>query len=321
MDFFISYTGVDRAWAEWIAFVLEEHEYAATLQAWDFRPGGNFAIEMQKAASQAERTIAVLSPDYLKSGFAEAEWSAVFAQDPKGNKGRLVPIIVRRCELSGLLKAIIHIDLSNYHDEAEAKLSLLKGVSRERAKPNKRPPFPGQRRLSPVSFPGSSKAEPAASQADYLPELRHPPTDFEKRQYNKLAFELTQARFRTALVELSRRNSFLSYEIESETTSKFTVEVFSQGDAIFGCRVWQGSLHSREGISYAAGRRLPMGNGANEILTISNDQKSIFFSALMGGGLDELSLELDPKRLSADAAAKYLWLRFAKELGVHTRSR
>jgi hypothetical protein len=269
---------------------------------------------MQKAASQAERTIAVLSPDYLKSGFAEAEWSAAFAQDPKGNKGRLVPIVVRRCELSGPLKAIIHIDLSNYHDEAKAKLSLLTGVSRERAKPNKRPPFPGRRQMSPVSFPGSSEAGPVASQTDYLPELRRPPTDFEKRQYNKLAFELTQARFRTALAELSRRNSFLSYEVESETTSKFAVEVFSQGDAIFGCRIWQGSLHSREGISYAAGRRLPVGDGANEILTISNDQKSIFFSALMGGSFDQVSLELDAKRLSAEAVAKYLWLRFSKEL-------
>ena len=47
--------------------------------------------------------------------------------------------------------------------------------------------------------------------------------------------------------------------------------------------------------------RLPVGNGANEILTISNDQKSIFFSAPMGGSLDKVSLELDPKRLSAEA--------------------
>jgi hypothetical protein len=96
---------------------------------------------------------------------------------------------VRRRELSGLLKPIIHIDLSNCHNEAEAKSSLLKGVSPERAKPNERPPFPGQRPLSPVSFPGSSKAEPAPSQVDYLPELRRPPTDFEKKQYNKLVRE------------------------------------------------------------------------------------------------------------------------------------
>ena len=52
-DFFISYTREDRAWAEWIAWVLEGKGYAVTIQAWDFRPGGNFVLDMQKAASAA----------------------------------------------------------------------------------------------------------------------------------------------------------------------------------------------------------------------------------------------------------------------------
>jgi phage replication-related protein YjqB (UPF0714/DUF867 family) len=37
-DFFISYTGADRAWAEWIAVQLEAAGYSTVLQAWDFRP-------------------------------------------------------------------------------------------------------------------------------------------------------------------------------------------------------------------------------------------------------------------------------------------
>ncbi|MEA3325073.1 MAG: toll/interleukin-1 receptor domain-containing protein [Euryarchaeota archaeon] len=65
VDFFISYTNADRAWAEWIAWELEENRYTTVLQAWDFRPGSNFVLEMQKAAENASRTIAVLSPDYL----------------------------------------------------------------------------------------------------------------------------------------------------------------------------------------------------------------------------------------------------------------
>jgi hypothetical protein len=32
-DFFISYTGVDRAWAEWIAWQLEAAGYTVVLQA------------------------------------------------------------------------------------------------------------------------------------------------------------------------------------------------------------------------------------------------------------------------------------------------
>ena len=70
-DFFISYTGADQRWAEWIAYVLEEEGRSVVIQAWDFRPGANFVLEMQKAAETAARTIMVLSPDYLKSQFVK----------------------------------------------------------------------------------------------------------------------------------------------------------------------------------------------------------------------------------------------------------
>ena len=49
-NFFVSYTGADEAWAEWIAFALERAGFTTVIQAWDFRPGSNFVIEMQNAA-------------------------------------------------------------------------------------------------------------------------------------------------------------------------------------------------------------------------------------------------------------------------------
>ena len=75
-NFFISYNKADLAWAEWIAWQLEEAGYTTVLQVWDFRPGSNFVLEMQRGTAQAERTIAVLSPDYLEARFAQPEWAA-----------------------------------------------------------------------------------------------------------------------------------------------------------------------------------------------------------------------------------------------------
>jgi hypothetical protein len=49
-DFFISYTAVNRSWAEWIAVQLEAAGYSTLLQAWDFRPGADFVHEMQQVA-------------------------------------------------------------------------------------------------------------------------------------------------------------------------------------------------------------------------------------------------------------------------------
>lgn len=59
-DFFISYTGNDRTWAEWIAWVLEEVGYSVIIQAWDFRVGGNFVLARQRATVEATRTISAL---------------------------------------------------------------------------------------------------------------------------------------------------------------------------------------------------------------------------------------------------------------------
>jgi TIR domain len=82
-DFFVSYTGVDRTWAEWIAFTLEKVGYTTVIQAWDSRPGMNFVAMMNDATRQTERTNAVLSAAYLESEFGFAEWAAAFRRDPK----------------------------------------------------------------------------------------------------------------------------------------------------------------------------------------------------------------------------------------------
>ena len=103
-DFFISYNQADRKWAEWIAWQLEDAGYTTVLQAWDFRPGSNFALEMHSAAQAAGRTIAVLSPDYLSSQYTLPEWAAAFAKDPTSKQGKLLPVRVKECDLEGLLR-------------------------------------------------------------------------------------------------------------------------------------------------------------------------------------------------------------------------
>ena len=102
-DFFISYTAADRAWAEWIAWQLEEAGYTTILQAWDFGPGSDFVVEMDRATKVAERTIAVLSQQYLNSAPSTAEWAARFREDPTGKDRRLLPVRVQACEVAGLL--------------------------------------------------------------------------------------------------------------------------------------------------------------------------------------------------------------------------
>lgn len=47
-SFFISDTGKDRSWAEWLAWVLEEAGYTTCIQAWDFAPGTDWVHAMRQ---------------------------------------------------------------------------------------------------------------------------------------------------------------------------------------------------------------------------------------------------------------------------------
>jgi tetratricopeptide (TPR) repeat protein len=155
-DFFISYANEDKDWATWIAWELEESDFRVVLQEWDFHAGSNFVLEMQRAASQASKTIAVLSPAYLSSEFGRAEWADRFVQDPTGEKGLLIPVRVRHCQLPNLLRPILYVDLLG-QGEAEARKKLLDAIQRIRRKPSEKPRYPGKRRVvsSQPEFPQS----------------------------------------------------------------------------------------------------------------------------------------------------------------------
>jgi hypothetical protein len=137
-DFFISYNSADKNWAEWIAWQLEVAGYTTIFHAWDFRPGHNFMMEMDEASKKAERTIAVLSPDYFESDFCKLEAFTALVEDPTSKAGKLLPIRVREFEKKGLIQSIVYIDLLGLEEEA-AKKALLDSVKFERAKPTTPP--------------------------------------------------------------------------------------------------------------------------------------------------------------------------------------
>jgi TIR domain len=184
-----SYTAADRSWAEWIAWVLEEKNKCTTLlQAWDFVPGNNFVFEMERATSSTSRTIAVLSPDYLRSVYASSEWAVAFAHDPEGMKRKLVPVMVKDCTLDGLLKTIVHIKLVNLSEE-EAENTLFKGLLGTRQKPIMAPAFTGRQShdgKAAIPFPGNTeKTESRPLARPSIPRLKGTITDLDRTRFIK----------------------------------------------------------------------------------------------------------------------------------------
>jgi len=154
-DFFISYTKADERWANWIAWVLDQNRYSFVIQALDFVPGQDFISQMRAAIRNTYQTIAVLSPQYFKSRFANAELNSALAADPLGTKGRLVPIKIRPCRSPDMLASRIHIDLVA-KDSDTARRDLLSGIAAARL--GKWEQVHEARFATPPKFPGVGAA-------------------------------------------------------------------------------------------------------------------------------------------------------------------
>jgi tetratricopeptide (TPR) repeat protein len=158
-DFFVSYTQADRAWAEWIAWQLEEDGYRILIQAWDMLPGTDWTHLMQEGVRRASRTIAVLSAAYVESVFGTAEWQAAWRADPLGEQRKLLVFRVADCERPGLLGGVVSTDLSGL-DETAARARVKTAASSAvtgRAKPGAEPDFPPAARAvrAEPRFPGT----------------------------------------------------------------------------------------------------------------------------------------------------------------------
>jgi len=314
-DFFISYTHTDTSWAEWIAYVLEEDGFSVVIQAWDFRPGSNFVLEMQKAASAAERTLMVLSPDYLKSGMAAAEWAGAFAQDSQGLDRRLVPVMVRECSPTGLLPAIVQIRIMGLDEEA-ARAAISAGVSQKRAKPSQRPIFPGQgaQHVAQKAFPGPQVTAPKAAmspRSTVLPAIKRPATDADKRRFAKAGLGTIRETFAANLEAAGGEDARIETDFTSVSDTEFRAELFLDGRSKCRCRVWLGGMMGDNNICYAEGGTA--GNACNEIIGMA-DGGDLLFTAIMAMGFSGGDYGFDTKRMTAEDAAGYLWHRFVAPL-------
>jgi len=321
-DFFISYTGADGEWAEWIAWVLEEAGYSVVLQAWDFGPGSNFVIEMQHAAEEAERLIAVLSPDYPKSKFAAPEWAAVFSRDPDAAKRLLIPVKVKPCAVDGMFKPLVYIDLVDA-DIGTAKKRLLEGVRKGRSKPKQAPSFPGRaisaKAGAPASFPGiapARSAPPARSAMGYMPTVHREFTDLDKSRFLKAAFQYMQSYFQNGVAALHDEYPDIDGDVTVVDAMKFIAEVFVGGTSRCWCKIWMGGMFGGNSIAFSEGTHHGLDdNSMNESMSVQDGGPSLALKAMLSfsSGLSS-RLDMDPEHLTPEQAAEYLWRRFVSPL-------
>jgi hypothetical protein len=139
-DFFVSHSGHDRAWAEWVAWHLIDAGYTVELDCWDWAAGDNFVTKMGDALQNARRVLALFSPAYFEpSRYTTDEWSAALVKD-EGGGHRLLPVRVEPCDVPRLLQPLLWGDL--YGVAEDEALRRLLAAARGPAGPSGRPAFP-----------------------------------------------------------------------------------------------------------------------------------------------------------------------------------
>jgi hypothetical protein len=117
MDVFISYSSRDK---EWVRGELLTRIEQAGLQAFigyrDFTRGAPSLNEMERGVVECRKTLVVLTPDYVESGWAEIENLMVQTLDPANRDLRLLPLLKADCKKPLRLGALTHIDFTEGPD-------------------------------------------------------------------------------------------------------------------------------------------------------------------------------------------------------------
>jgi Tfp pilus assembly protein PilF len=168
---------VDRAWAEWVAWQLEQAGFSVELDVWDWAAGRNFVTAMSDALDRCDRVLALISSAYFdRSRYTTEEWSSAVLHMPGIGKDRFLPVRVEDVpveEMPAALRPLIFCDVFGV-DAEEARRLLLVAVTGPR-RPDGEPVFPDRAAPAALTTLGGSKPHfPGGIQRLVNAPLRNP---------------------------------------------------------------------------------------------------------------------------------------------------
>lgn len=112
-DVFLSYSHHDQNWVRgWLLLCLDNANLKVCIDFRDFEAGAPSVTEMERAVRDSTKTAIVLTPEYLASGWAEFENIMAQSLDPGSRKRRLLPLLLKQCELPLRISNLTYLDFT-----------------------------------------------------------------------------------------------------------------------------------------------------------------------------------------------------------------
>jgi nucleoside 2-deoxyribosyltransferase len=127
---FISYSRKDQGFVQRLAADLAARlPKVQVFYDMLIQPGASWADTLAAQIEQADVVLALLSPDYLESAWAQQELNVALERQLK-KQARLLPLMVRPCMPTGFLSQLTWVDFTQDYESALAQ--LIWGITGER---------------------------------------------------------------------------------------------------------------------------------------------------------------------------------------------
>lgn len=131
---FISYSHSNKEWVvQWLLPHLEGAGISVHIDFRDFQIGLPILVNVEKAIEDCQKTLLVLTPDWLESEWANFEAFMIQTKDPIGLKGRIIPIMLEECSLPARLSIFTWADFKDSNNWSAELLRLLKQLGVDRS--------------------------------------------------------------------------------------------------------------------------------------------------------------------------------------------
>jgi hypothetical protein len=133
-DVFISYSHDDKAWVREVLLPrLEGAGLQVCIDERHFEFGISLLDNIERAVERSRHTLVVLTPAYLESEWAGFEAMLVQSADPAARQGRMIPLLLQRCELPRRLRALTYADFTDPDRQEEVMARLVAGLGVKRS--------------------------------------------------------------------------------------------------------------------------------------------------------------------------------------------
>jgi len=124
---FISYSSKDKEWvSNWLLPRLENAGVEVCIDFKDFKIGRAKIINMEEAVKTCDNILLILTPDWVKSKWANFESLIAQDDDPMGLNSRLLPLLLKQCEIPKRLDILTNSDFTDPNNR-ETELNRLLG--------------------------------------------------------------------------------------------------------------------------------------------------------------------------------------------------